>query len=294
MAVSVVLATYNQPELLEKVLWGYAVQTRRDFQLVVADDGSGPATRAAIERFSAESRVPVVHVWHEDAGFRKCEILNRAITASDGDYLVFSDGDCIPGRDFVATHLALARPRCFLSGGYLKLSAATSGSITLDDVRAGRATDARWLGTHGWRPGRRALRLARSRMLATALDRLTPTRPTWNGHNASTWREALLAVNGFDAEMKYGGEDRALGERLVHLGYRGVQIRHRAPVVHLDHGRPYIDRAALTRNREIRDRIARHREARARNGIDGLDPQELDPQETVRQVIESTRNGASA
>jgi hypothetical protein len=78
-------------------------------------------------------------------------------------------------------------------------------------------------------------------------------------------------VNGFEAEMKYGGEDRAFGERLVNMGCRGVQIRHRAPVLHLDHGRPYVDPAELRRNREIRDRIARQSEVRAVTGLREVD-----------------------
>lgn len=267
MKISVILTTYNQPEWLEKVLWGYAFQAHRDFELVIADDGSGEETREVVERARREHGLDPLHVWHEDRGFRKCEILNRAIAASSGDYLVFSDADCIPRGDFVAVHAERARPRCFLSGGYLKLPLDVSERITLDDVRSGRATDMRWLRAQGWSPGRRRLRLVRSARLAGLLDRVTPTSATWNGHNASTWRELVYGVNGFDLEMEWGGLDRAFGERLMNLGIRGVQIRHRAPVVHLDHGRPYKDPEKIRRNRAIRDRIRRERETRARRGL---------------------------
>ena len=267
MQVSVILSTYNQPRALELTLLGYATQRRRDFEVVVADDGSGPETAALIERLRTETGLPIAHVWHADRGFRKTAILNRAILAAGGDYLLFSDGDCVPRDDFVETHRRLAAPGTFLSGGYLKLPAEVSDRLTVEDVRAGRFADLTWLRAQGWKPGRRAVRLLRSAPLAAALDRLTPTRPTWNGHNASTWREALVAANGFDLDMQYGGEDRALGERLVNAGLRGVQIRHRAPVVHLDHPRPYIREEALRHNRAVRDRIARERETRARLGI---------------------------
>jgi hypothetical protein len=103
------------------------------------------------------------------------------------------------------------------------------------------------------------------------LDALTPTGPTWNGHNASTWRDALIAANGFDLDMPYGGQDRALGERLVNLGFRGQQIRHRAPCLHLDHGRPYRDQAKIEANLAIRRRIRANRETRARLGITEMD-----------------------
>jgi hypothetical protein len=220
----------------------------------------------------AETGLHLVHVWHEDRGFRKTEILNRAILAATGDYLIFSDGDCIPRADFVATHLAHARPHRFLSGGYLKLPAGVSAAITPADVRAGRHAELAWLRAQGWRPGRHALRLARGRLVPAMLDRVTPTRASWNGHNASTWRSAIVAANGFDLDMAYGGEDRALGERLEHAGVRGVQLRFRAPVLHLDHPRPYVNREAEDRNRAIRERIRRNRETRARLGIAELEP----------------------
>lgn len=276
MRASVLVSTYNQPAWLEKALWGYAHQTTRDFELVIADDGSSPDTEAVVAAAARRWGLRIAYVWHEDRGFRKTTILNRALLVARADYVIVSDGDCVPRWDFVATHLRLARPRAFLSGGYLKLPRALSERLGYEDVVSGRAFDRRWLQAHGWRPGRRRWRLLRSRVWAAVLDRLTPTRATWNGHNASTWRELLLAVNGFDLDMGYGGEDRALGERLRNLGVRGIQIRHRAPVLHLDHPRPYLDPAVVARNRAIRRRIRRARETRARQGVAEL------PSEGVR------------
>lgn len=273
MEISVIVSTYDKPHFLERVLWGYAAQTRRDFEVVVADDGSGPETTALIDRLRAETGLRILHVWHEDRGFRKSEILNRAIVASSGSYLLFTDGDCIPRADLVEVHAALAEPGRYLAGGYLKLPEGVSERITVADVRAGRATELRWLRAQGWRPGRRALRMVRWPPLAALFDRLTPTAAHFHGNNASTWREALLAVNGFEGEMGYGGLDRALGYRLENLGVRGKQIRHRAVCVHLHHDRPYRRPEVLRRNREILDSIRRNREVRARLGIAELPPE---------------------
>ncbi|HEV3049165.1 MAG TPA: glycosyltransferase family 2 protein [Longimicrobium sp.] len=270
--VSVVVTTYNQPRQLELVLHGYAVQDDAEFEVVVADDGSGPETRAVVERMRAETGLRILHVWHEDRGFRKTEILNRAILAATGDYLLFTDGDCIPRSDLIATHARLARRGRFLSGGYLKLPADVTAAIGVDDVREMRVADPAWLREHGWRGGRHALRLTRSPLLAAALDAATPTRPTWNGHNASGWKEDLLAVNGYDTDMAYGGLDRALGERLENAGIRGLQARFRAPVLHLHHERPYVDPQKVKRNREFRARIRRDRIVRAPMGIAELQP----------------------
>ena len=271
MVLSVIVSTYNRPAFLEKVLWGYAVQRRTDFELVVADDGSGPETAAAIERFRIDSGRSVLHVWHEDLGFRKTLILNRAIVASSGDRLLFTDGDCIPRSDLIEVHQDLAEDDRYLAGGYLKLPPGLSARITVDDVSSGRVSDIRWLRSQGWRPGRRALRLVRSRGVAAIFDLLTPTRAEFHGNNASVSREALLAVNGFEGKMGYGGLDKALGYRLQNLGVRGKQIRHRAVSMHLHHDRPYKNAEALARNAAILKGIRKNREIRAIEGIAELE-----------------------
>jgi glycosyltransferase involved in cell wall biosynthesis len=265
--LSVIVSTYNRPWFLERVLLGYSVQSRRDFQLVVADDGSDPETADLIARVRAETGLDILHVWHEDRGFRKTEILNRAIVASSGDHLLFTDGDCIPRRDLVDVHYAMSRPGRYLAGGYLKLPEQVSANITADDVVSGRFADLEWLRSQGWRPGRRALRLTGSQRLGALFDTLTPTAAHFHGNNASVAREALFEVNGFEGEMGYGGLDRALGFRLENHGVKGLQIRHRAVCLHLHHDRPYRDAAVVAQNRRILERIRRSREVRARQGI---------------------------
>jgi glycosyltransferase involved in cell wall biosynthesis len=276
MTAAVIISTYNQPEWLEKVLLGYAVQTRRDFDVVVADDGSADETRTVIEHARALFGPRLLHVWQEDRGFRKCEILNRAIMACTAEYLIFTDGDCIPRRDFVERHLELARPGRFLSGGVVWLSRPLSEKLTAADIESGRLADPSWLRAQGWSSGRQRLRLFGRGVLPDLLDALTPTAATFNGHNASVARSALVAVNGFDAEMGYGGLDRALGERLSNLGLRGKQVRYRAPCFHLDHDRPYRRPEVVQRNREIRARIRKSGEVRARLGIAELDAMEVE------------------
>jgi glycosyltransferase involved in cell wall biosynthesis len=267
--ISVVLSTYERARDLSLVLAGYALQDDPDFEVVVADDGSGPETTAAIAK-AARVGLPVAHVWHPDRGFRKTESLDRAVLRSAGDYLVFSDGDCIPRPDFVSTHRRLAAPRRFLSGGYVRLSPALSAELTVQDVRAGWIWSGRALRRRGVARRAAALRLRPAGGLAAALDRVTPTRASWNGMNASTWREAVLAVNGFDLDLRYGGLDREFGERLENLGYRGVQVRHRAVLLHLHHERPYRDRAVAARQRELREVVRSTGRTRAPRGIGEL------------------------
>lgn len=268
MLVSVIVSTYNQPEWLEKVLWGYAVQQDREFEVVVADDGSGPATRSVVDRLRPQLGVPLHHAWQPDLGFRKCRALNLAIRSARGDYLLFTDGDCIPRADLVRVHRQLATPGRFLSSGYIKLDGATSHRITVDDVRQGRATSYRWLRSIGARRNRKLLRLAWPPAMAALLDAVTTTKPTFNGNNTSVWRADAEAVNGFEERMVYGFEDREFGERLTLAGIRGRQIRHRAPVVHLDHSRPWSTLGNKTTNDPI---VAEVRDGGRRRALMGLD-----------------------
>ncbi len=268
MEISVIVSTYNQPAWLEKVLWGYTRQNLTGFELIVADDGSRVETRELIAGFARESAFSIRHLWHEDRGYRRSIILNAAILASRGDYLVFSDGDCIPRREFVRTHVEEGEAGRFLSGGSIYLSKETSERISRDDVLSGRFADPAWLRRQGQSLGRHRLRLVPRGRFATLLDRFgTTTKPTWNLNNASASRESLFAVNGMESEMQYGGADRALGSRLENLGLRGKRVRFRAVLLHLDHDRPYKTRESIERNKAIRRRIVAGKETKARNGL---------------------------
>ena len=271
-SISVIVSTYDRPAFLEKVLRGYAVQTDADFELVIADDGSANATADLIRRVRLSTRLRILHVWHAHDGFRKSLILNRAIAACAGEYLIFTDGDCIPREDLVATHRHLAEQDRYVAGGYIKLPPDVSDAISLADIDSHRVTDLSWLRSRGWKPGRRALRLSRSSGIAAFFDAVTPTAADFHGNNASTWRSALYAVNGFESEMGYGGLDQALGYRLQNAGIKGRQARHRAVTMHLHHDRPYKDPEVVRANRAIMKRIRQNGETRARTGLAELGP----------------------
>lgn len=270
MQISVVVSTYNQPAWLEKVLWGLAAQGDRDFEVVIADDGSDDATGALLARHREHWGDTLRHAWREHAGFGKCASLNHAIRATRGDYLLFLDGDCIPRSDLVAVHRRAARPGRFLSGGAFRLPLATSTAIGRADIEAGRAWQPAWLRAHGVPPSLRLSRLGAGPRLARLMDALTPTGATFNGGNSSVWRADVLAVNGFDERMGHGGLDREFGARLANAGIRGQQVRHRAVTVHLDHPRGYRDAETVRRNREIWTETERTGRIRA---VLGLEPQ---------------------
>lgn len=253
MILSVIFTTYNSPEWLEKVLWGYYCQTFKDFEVVVADDGSGKDTSELIERMRQEVHFPIRHVWHEDHGFAKCEILNKAIVAATAGYLVFSDGDCIPRADFLQTHFEERKENYFLSGGAIRLPMSLSKKINTEDILSQRAFKKEWLMDNGLKGSfLKNLKLIERHTARQIMNKVTPTKATWNGGNASAWKKDVMAVNGFDERMRYGAQDREFGERLINKGIRGIQIRYSAVCLHLEHGRGYANEKDIQRNADIR------------------------------------------
>lgn len=265
---SVIFSTYNSEEWLEKVLWGYSVQTTKDFEIIIADDGSKEKTKNLIEKYQNILDIPIIHVWQEDNGFQKSQILNKAILASTTDYLIFSDGDCIPRKDFVQTHLDYREEGRFLSGGYFMLPMSTSKLINKEDVAAQRCFDVNWLKKNGVKPSFKNNKLSAKGIKAKLLNFITPTKPSWNGHNASGWKKNLVEINGFNQDMQYGGQDRELGERLENLGIKGKQIRHSAVVIHLDHARGYVNPETWAKNNAIRKNTRNQKLVWTEQGID--------------------------
>ena len=269
MKISVIISTYNSPQWLEKVLWGYECQTLKDFEIVIADDGSGDETRQLISRFEDNPDFGLRHVWHEDKGFRKWEIVNKAIAAATGDYLVFTDGDCIPHFRLLETHAAEAQQGRFLSGGYCKLPMTTSKAITRSDIVSKRIFSVGWLAKKGYFPSPKWLKiLAMQWGIHRFLDRITPAAKTFNGNNSSCFRTDALAVNGFDKRILYGGGDREFGYRLEHSGISPKVIRYSTLCLHLDHSRGYKDQKVRERNMALIEETRADRKIRTDSGIE--------------------------
>ncbi|MGY5850255.1 glycosyltransferase family 2 protein [Salegentibacter sp. F14] len=266
--ISVIISTYNAVEWLRKTLTGYRIQDTAEFELVIADDGSSQETRHFLEEFQKESPVAVIHVWHEDNGFQKSKILNKAIVASNADYILMSDGDCIPRKDFVSTHLKYREEGFFLSGGYFKLPMDISKRISTEDIISQKCFDKACLKQYGLKSSIKNMKLSAGRKSAFVLNNLTPTSATWNGHNASGWKKDILAVNGFDERMQYGGQDRELGERLSNHGIKSKQIRYSAVCVHLDHPRGYKTPESIAFNKQIRKETREQEKAFTPFGIE--------------------------
>ena len=255
MRLSVIVSTYNSPESLLKTLVSLDHQTFRDFEVVIADDGSGYTTCEAIQRAQSQLRIEIRHLWHEDRGFRKNTILNKSVLAADGDYLVFLDGDCVARSDLIGTHAARARPGQLLSGGsQIDIPIEVQRQLNHDAIAAGLPFDPAWLASAGatfsdsWE---KRFRLGCRPWFASVLDRMMPRSVGFVGCNSSAWKDDILRVNGFDEEIAYGVDDKDLGVRLINAGIRSRRMKYSLVYIHLDHRRTYADQRLILRNKVL-------------------------------------------
>lgn len=266
--ISVIVTTYNREDALAAVLRSLARQTDRDFEVLVADDGSGPATAATVQAWKSKVGHRVEHVWHEDKGFRAGEIRNRAVLAARGDYIVFLDGDCLVRPDFIAQHRKLAEPRAFVTGNRILLSPDLTSRV----LREGLAPEI-------WSFGRfiaERLRGGINRLSALLHLPLGPLRQIrakeWKGArscNLAIWRRDLDTVDGFDADYSgWGKEDSDLIVRLINAGIARKDGNFATGVIHLWHKE--ADRSALSENERKLAELLKGRGIRAKRGMSAL------------------------
>lgn len=227
--VSVVVTTYNWPQALEKVLQALAVQDVLPAEVIVADDGSGPETRACLERLAAGYPVPLRHSWQPDEGFRVALARNRAIAAATGDYVILMDGDMVAHPKFVRDHLDAARRGCFVQGVRV-LTDERGRDRLLESDRFG-------LGfiDSGIERRRHTLRLPWLARWWAGASTGVSTKAI-KTCNQGWWRSDLLAINGFDERYQgWGREDKDLALRAINAGLRRRSLRFAGLATHLYH-----------------------------------------------------------
>jgi glycosyltransferase involved in cell wall biosynthesis/GT2 family glycosyltransferase len=251
--ISIIVTTYNRPDALESVLRGLARQSDRDFEVIVADDGSTPDTASLLKSWRSRLPQQIKHIWQEHRGFRAAEIRNRAILASSGAYCIFLDGDCIPRTDFVLEHRALAEPGWFVVGNRVLMSRRLTESVLSQSLEPELwsfldACRARFNGDIN--------RIAP--LLQARLGPVRKIRPQywWGARscNLAVWRADLDLVDGFDASyVGWGLEDSDLLIRLLRAGINRKDGRFSTGVLHLWH--PLADPSLLSANQMLLDAI---------------------------------------
>lgn len=235
-SIAVIVSTYNSPEYLRRVLDGYRAQSSYPNELIVADDGSTDETARVVANFAHTAPFAVRHVWHEDRGFRLAEIRNRAVAAASADYLVFTDGDCIPHPCFIEDHLLALETGCFVTGKRMLVGKALSTTFAWSGTASSiiLCLGGKLSGCH---------HLIRLPWLVLSKQGIKGLR----GCNMAMFRSDLLAINGFNELITgWGREDSELVARLFAYGVRRRELPFSALVFHLWH--PENSRSSLSEN----------------------------------------------
>ena len=245
--ISIIITTYNRPDALTAVVEACFAQEDKNFEIIIADDGSTNNTRETVAALQARSPVPLKHVWQEDIGFRAARARNLGTLAAQGDYVIFLDGDCVPQQHFVASHRRLAKRGYTVTGSRVLLSEAYTRRLLdqhLDIQRLGMMEKLK-------------LRLAgdTNKFLQTVL--VWPDigreskRFSWRrikSCNLGAWRADLDLVNGFDESFTgWGHEDSDLVVRLFNAGVLRKDGSFATEVYHLWHREAKRDQESSNR-----------------------------------------------
>ncbi len=260
MKISVVITTYNRPSYLKKSLDGFLKQSHPPDEIVIADDGSSEKTASLIETLKKEiTKINILHIWHEDRGFKLSQIRNRAISRASGIFLIICDDDVIPGYRFVQDHLEYSEEGYFIQGHRVLLGARASENFTYRDISLP------WLFRLLLK--RQASNILNAFRSPVPLIRISRKLKGIRSCNMSFFRKDLIAVNGFNEDFEgWGKEDSELVVRFYKYGLRRKDIKFRAYCIHLYHTE--YSRENLGGNIALLDRAISSNEFFCKNGID--------------------------
>jgi glycosyltransferase involved in cell wall biosynthesis len=234
--LAVVVSTYEWPDALDAVLRSLADQSDTDFEVVVADDGSGSETKAVVDGWKPVFGDRLVHVWQPDEGFRLARVLNLGVRASTAEYLIIIHGESIPRRHFVRALRAAALPGWFVAGRRLELSPALTGRVIREKLPVHRWTLARWAFARADATPFIALTARdRRRVGARGLPEFDPVNRGF-GYLLGVARADFERVNGYDMRFEgWGEEDVDIAVRLRRTGLRCGHAGAHATLFHLWH-----------------------------------------------------------
>ncbi|HIP48879.1 MAG TPA: glycosyltransferase [Lutibacter sp.] len=255
---SLIISTYSWPEALELCLNSVTKQRKKPHEVIVADDGSREKTKRVIDSY--KDQLNIVHVWHEDKGFRLAEIRNKAIKKATGKYIIQIDGDIILDKNFIKDHISFAKKGFHTRGTRVKISKKLSKKLL-----NGEKINLHFF-TSGLETRENAIRF---KVLTLLLSKPKLQSSKALGCNMAFWRSDLLKINGYDNNLKgWGHEDEELCARLINISILRRKIKYNAIAYHIYH---------VERNKElehehnnminsVRDNLI----IRTENGIDEL------------------------
>ncbi len=188
MKLSIIIPLYNRPQEIDELLETLSRQTRKDFEVVVVEDGSSLSSAEVVARH-AES-LDIKYLTKKNGG--PASARNYGAEHATGDFFVFLDSDCIVEPDYVA--VVMSSPYLFWGGAD---KAAADFSPMQKAVNYSMTS---FFTTGGIRGGRRG-----------RLDKFFP-----RSFNMGVSRELFLRVGGF-SDMRYG-EDIDFSYKIVESG----------------------------------------------------------------------------
>jgi hypothetical protein len=228
ISTSLIITTYNWKEALELVLLSVLNQKKLPEEVIIADDGSNNNTKLLINKFQKTFPVPLIHIWHEDKGFRRSSILNLAISKSKGDYIIQLDGDCITHPFFVKDHIDAISKGRYLYGSRVNIQESFLKTLFSKKIVSFS------LFSKGIKKRGRNIHLPFLGKMLYKQDNVISKK--LRGCNLSYWKSDFIKINGYNEDMTgWGREDSEFVARLINLGIVGQRLKYRGIIYHIWH-----------------------------------------------------------
>lgn len=272
MKTSAIVATFNRPRYLKLCIKSLAASSLPPSEVLIADDGSTAETQDVITELQESLAVfSIVHVRQEHEGCRKQKIVNEAVRRSTGDYLFFTDGDCMVHRACIESHLEKSHPDAILCGQRVQIGEHLTEKILAEGTVVNTLTlelmrDFVKRRSHH---SKEAF-IIRNRLLRGLLKRDAVKATTAViGCNCSMYKKLFIDINGYDEDFSgFGDEDADLGVRVFNQGKSLISVRNLAIVFHLYHpGTWDLVTEQFRHNALIKQRRIENKETFCRNGI---------------------------
>lgn len=254
---TLIIATYNWPEALKVVLESVRHQSILPIEVIIADDGSQNSTKLLIDNLKKDFPIPLIHLWHEDKGFRKATILNKALAIATGEYIIQIDGDIIIHKKFIKNHIDFAEINTFIHGSRIFLN-DTETNNALKNCKISFS-----IFNKNLKNNLNAIYFpALAKLISPKSKSLKKTR----GCNFSCWKKDIVYANGYNENMiGWGLEDTELSARLINNGILKRHIKFGAIQYHLNH--KTFSRSGFNLNETILKETIEKKKVQTENGI---------------------------
>lgn len=237
-SATLIISVYDNTRFLNRVLESVRNQSFQDFDIIISEDGENENMKAFVSGFNFNR--PFQHLTQPDEGWRKNRALNRAILASDSEYLIFIDGDCVLHPRFIEEHMRNSGDGRVLGGKRLKMNEELSESIMSasdaeSEVKKYLIRNISKIKQKGIRFPEESLYINPKGMLGF-IPKIRHMHQL-KGCNMSFPKKAILSINGFDEDYSAPaiGEDIDLTWRFMKAGYSICSVRNLAVQYHLYH-----------------------------------------------------------